>query len=90
MLLKGKPYVNIIDYIDAARIGAKIEVFNDFEQFSHYTRTTRGKRIHLQYAKEDPLLAALLQARSDAKQQVAALLIQRDKSESWLPVGLPD
>ncbi|KAF2452212.1 hypothetical protein P171DRAFT_426582 [Karstenula rhodostoma CBS 690.94] len=59
--LKRKPYINIIDYIDAARIGAKIELFDDFAQFSHYTRTTPGKRINLKYAKEDELLAALLQ-----------------------------
>jgi hypothetical protein len=59
--LKKKPYINIIDYIDAARVGAKIEMFDDFANFSHYTRTTPGKRVSLKYAKEDELLAALLQ-----------------------------
>lgn len=60
-LLKKKPYINIVDYIDAARIGTKIEEFDDFAKFSHYTRTTPGKRINLKYAKEDELLSALLQ-----------------------------
>lgn len=60
-LLKKRPYVNIVDYIDAARIGAKIEVFSDFREFSDYTRFTEGKCIPLKYAKQDPLLASLLQ-----------------------------
>ena len=30
-----------------------------------------------------------LQARSEAKQPYAAMLIERDNSQSWLPVGLP-
>ncbi|KAJ4351424.1 uncharacterized protein N0V89_006766 [Didymosphaeria variabile] len=60
-VLKKKPYVNIIDYIDAARVGAKIELFHDFAEFSHYTMTTPGKCIPLKDAKEDELLSALLQ-----------------------------
>lgn len=98
--LKKKPYVNIIDYIDAARIGAKIELFDDFREFSIYTSTTPGKRISLKDAKEDELLAALLQrldvgSRSskapryegNSRQQHSGKREQRKRIDSFRPDG---
>lgn len=59
--LKDKPYVNIIDLIDARRMKKKFKTYVSFEAFKDYTMSTPGKRVDVRYARQDPFLAPLLQ-----------------------------
>ncbi|ROW07367.1 hypothetical protein VMCG_03830 [Cytospora schulzeri] len=52
--------VNLVDLVDGRRIGAKVEVWTDFEAFRRYTLKDK-KRMPLHEAAKDPLLAVFLQ-----------------------------
>ncbi|ROV95537.1 hypothetical protein VSDG_05340 [Cytospora chrysosperma] len=53
-------FVNIVDLIDARRIGAKIEVWADFEEFRRYTLQNH-KTMPYKQAEKYPLLECFLQ-----------------------------
>ena len=52
-------HVNIVDLIDAKRIGSRVEVFESVKALGEYTRNTL-KYFPLQEAKSDNLLSCLL------------------------------
>jgi hypothetical protein len=53
--------VNIVDFIDAERMGIKVEIWDDFEAFRRYTLQPEH-RINREEAKKDGgYLASLLQ-----------------------------
>lgn len=58
-ILKAKPWVNIINLIDAQRTGAKTRTFDNAQDFVLYTKISR-KWIDLEYAKKHEFLRALL------------------------------
>lgn len=60
-ILKAKPYINIIDYIDSVRLDEEVRCFDDLGEFSTYTRSTPGKRISAKEACKDRFLRCLLQ-----------------------------
>ena len=47
-------------------------------------------RVQQQVVSSPEQAVQALQARSQAKQRFAAVLVKRDKAQSWLPVALPD
>ena len=51
--------VNIVDLIDVHRTGRKVEVWDDFVEFMHYTLQPK-KTMPVEAAKEDPLLKCFL------------------------------
>lgn len=57
--LHDKPYVNILDLIDAFRMGQKLRTFQKWRDFAAYTR--KGRKMDVLYAKENEFLAPLLQ-----------------------------
>ena len=57
-----KTLVNIVDFIDAKRIGKIIEVWDDFEAFSNYTLGDRTRRVNWKYTAE-PLRGLLQRLR---------------------------
>ncbi|KAH8710248.1 hypothetical protein GQ44DRAFT_626632, partial [Phaeosphaeriaceae sp. PMI808] len=61
-----KTLVNIVDLLDARRVGTKVEVFEYFQDFKAHTMKP-GKRIHLATARKDAFLSTLLQKLSKSR-----------------------
>jgi hypothetical protein len=60
--------VNIVDLIDARRVGKKVKIWHDFEAFRRYTLQDRH-RIDIKEAKKDGGYLACLLQRLWAPQQ---------------------
>jgi hypothetical protein len=56
--LKRRPFVNLLDFIDAWRTGSGLRTFDNWSDFVRYTRK---RRIDVETAREDEFLAPLLQ-----------------------------
>ncbi|KAH7401863.1 hypothetical protein DE146DRAFT_443648 [Phaeosphaeria sp. MPI-PUGE-AT-0046c] len=57
--LKAAPFVNILDFIDFFRTGQKLRTFSEWDEFKKYTLD--GRTMAIDYARENELLAPILQ-----------------------------
>lgn len=76
--LKGVPYVNIIDLINARRTQTKPSTFDSWRSFRRYTNSP-GKKVDLVFAKNDRFLSTLLQDMRNGPRSQKAL---KDYAES--------
>ncbi|KAH5434362.1 hypothetical protein HBI32_047170 [Parastagonospora nodorum] len=85
--LKDNPYVNILDLVDTYRTGRPICTFDNWNEFKRYT--LRGRRMDMEVANQNEVLAPLLQDFRRGPMAVDPRRTRRQFVSARAPTKLP-